>query len=189
MPRFPMTFGAESIEVELPEWTECLSMSEPKALASPRQAIMEALRKPIGSPALGEIVGRKMEGKVEPTAAIVISDNTRPVPYSGESGILSPVVDLLVEAGIKPERITIIVATGTHRALSQAELEGMIDPAVLARPVRIVCHDCRDEASLEFLGTTSRGTRVLINRAYLESDVKILTGLVESHFMAGASGG
>ncbi|MEW5867103.1 MAG: lactate racemase domain-containing protein, partial [Bacillota bacterium] len=42
---------------------------------------------------------------------------------------------------------------------------------------------------LEFLGTTSRGTRVLINRAYLESDVKILTGLVESHFMAGASGG
>ncbi|MGE5572619.1 MAG: nickel-dependent lactate racemase [Bacteroidota bacterium] len=189
MPRFPMTFGRESVEVELPEGTECLSMSEPVPLADPRQAIIEAIRNPTGSESLSETVRKKMETVTSPTAAVVISDNTRPVPYSGDSGILSPVVDLLIEAGVRPDRITIIVATGTHRALFQEELEKMLDPSIFARSIRIVCHDCRDKSSLKFLGTTSRGTRVFINRLYLESDIKILTGLVESHFMAGASGG
>lgn len=189
MPRFPMVFGSESVDVELPDETVCLSMSEPGPLANQAQAIREALQRPIGSASLAEVVRRKTEGKTHPTAAVVISDNTRPVPYRGDSGILAPVVDTLIEAGIEPDRITIIAATGTHRVLTRDELEGMIDPSVLARPVRIVCHDCRDRANLASLGTTSRGTHVLINRVYLESDVKILTGLVESHFMAGASGG
>lgn len=189
MPRFPMVFGTEWIEVELPEGTECLSMSEPAPLANPRQAILEALYRPIGSPGLDEIVRRKLESKVDPTVAIVISDNTRPVPYSGEAGLLSPIVDLLARAGIETDHITIIVATGTHRVLSKDELEKMIDRSVFKKRIRVVCHDCRDEQGLKFLGTTSRGTRVLINRLYLESDIKILTGLVESHFMVGASGG
>lgn len=189
MPRFPMVFGYEAIEVDLPDGTECLAMSQPVPIARPREAVAETLAHPIGSPDLATIVRSKMAAAPDPGVAIVISDNTRPVPYSGESGILAPVVDLLVGAGVRPERITIIVATGTHRKLSDRELEDTIDPSVLARPVRIVCHDCRDRASLVPLGTTSRGTRVLINRLYLEADIKILTGLVESHFMAGASGG
>ncbi|NLG78291.1 MAG: nickel-dependent lactate racemase [Firmicutes bacterium] len=189
MPRFPMVFGTESVDVELPAETVCLSMSEPGPLGNPARAIREALATPIGSPSLAEVVRKKAEGKPRATAAIVISDNTRPVPYRGESGILAPVVDTLIGAGIEPGRITIIAATGTHRLLSRDELEKMIDPSVPARGVKIVCHDCRDRASLASLGTTSRGTHVLINKTYLESDVKILTGLVESHFMAGASGG
>ncbi len=189
MPRFPMVFGNESIEVGLPDGAECLAMSQPAPIARPREVIAEALRNPIGSPDLVSIVRRKMESCADPCVAVVISDNTRPVPYAGESGILAPVVDLLVGEGVRPERITLIVATGTHRKLSERELEEMIDPSVLARPLRIVCHDCRDKAGLAHLGTTSRGTRVFINRLYLESDIKILTGLVESHFMAGASGG
>jgi nickel-dependent lactate racemase len=43
--------------------------------------------------------------------------------------------------------------------------------------------------NLIYLGKTSRGSDISINRHYIESDLKILTGLVESHFMAGASGG
>ncbi|MDI7247194.1 MAG: nickel-dependent lactate racemase [Bacillota bacterium] len=189
MPRFPIVFGDESIEIDLPGGTECLAMSGPAPIARPKDAIMEALRNPIGASDLASLVRRKMESVADPGVAIVISDNTRPVPYAGESGILAPVVDLLVSAGVHPECITIIVATGTHRKLSGQELGEMLDPSVLARPVRIVCHDCRDESNLVPLGTTSRGTRVLINRLYLEADIKILTGLVESHFMAGASGG
>lgn len=189
MASFPMVFGAESVDVELPAETVCLSMSEPGPLENPSRAIREALAKPIGSPSLAEVVRRKAEGKPRARAAVVISDNTRPVPYRGEAGILAPVVDTLIDAGIEPGRITIIAATGTHRLLSRDELEKMIDPSVPARGVEIVCHDCRDRASLASLGTTSRGTHVLINETYLESDVKILTGLVESHFMAGTSGG
>ncbi|MCR4401606.1 MAG: nickel-dependent lactate racemase [Firmicutes bacterium] len=189
MAKFSMVFGAESIDVELPAETVCLSMSEPGPLGDPSRAIKETLARPIGSPSLDEIVRRKRKERPEATAAVVISDNTRPVPYRGEGGILAPVVDTLIEAGIRPDRIAVIAATGTHRVLSRDELERMIDRSVLARGVRIICHDCRDRASLASLGTTSRGTRVLINKTYLESDVKILTGLVESHFMAGTSGG
>ena len=70
------------------------------------------------------------------------------------------------------------MATGTHRALTEAELAAMLDPAVLELPLRVVCHDCRDRAGLVRLGKTSRGTEVLINRLYMEADLKILTGLV-----------
>ena len=189
MTRAILPFGDPRIEIELPESAEILGMAAPKPLADPGRAIRAALRRPIGLPGLDEIVRRKLATTASPRVALVVSDNTRPVPYRGEAGLLVPIVELLRAEGIAPERITIIVATGTHRALTQTELEAMLDPAVLALPLRVVCHDCRDRAGLVHLGRTSRGTEVFINRLYMEADLKILTGLVESHFMAGASGG
>lgn len=189
MPRYNIVFGEESVEIELPEGTECLSTRKPEAIANPRQAILDALGNPIGSPRLEEIVKTKSVGASCLKVAIVVSDNTRPVPYTGDAGILSPTIDLLLECGVRAENITIIVATGTHRSLSEAELRKMFDRSVFERSINIICHDCRDESNLKFVGTTSRGTDLFVNRLYLEADVKILTGLVESHFMAGASGG
>ena len=69
------------------------------------------------------------------------------------------------------------------------ELRSMLDPRIFATKIEIRNHDCEDPESLVYLGETQRGTRVYINRYYMEADLKILTGLVESHFMAGASGG
>ena len=184
-----LPFGHPPIAIELPEGAEILGMADPKPLADPAGTIRAALRRPIGLPGLDEIVRRKLAETASPRVALVVSDNTRPVPYRGKAGILLPIVELLRAEGIPPERITIIVATGTHRALTEAELTAMLDPAVLALPLRVVCHDCRDRAGLVHLGRTSRGTEVFINRLYMEADLKILTGLVESHFMAGASGG
>lgn len=189
MRKFAMGFGAEIIEIRLPDETECLTMSKPIPITKPKDAILEAINNPIESPRLEEIIKDKGKPASELEVAIVISDNTRPVPYAGDSGILSPIIDTLIELGVKPELITIIVATGTHRELSQDELEAMLDPSIFERSIRIVCHDCRDEANLKSLGVTSRGTKVFINKRFVESDIKILTGLVESHFMAGASGG
>lgn len=189
MQKFSMGFGGQAVEIRLPEGTHCLAMSKPTPIADPKDAILKAISSPIGSPGLSEIIIGKGKPARDLTAAVVISDNTRPVPYAGDSGILSPIIDALIEFGVNPRHITIIVATGTHRELSQDELKAMLDPSVFERSITIVCHDCRDESNLRFLGVTSRGTKVFINKLYVESDIRILTGLVESHFMAGASGG
>ncbi|MCK5767506.1 MAG: DUF2088 domain-containing protein, partial [Candidatus Atribacteria bacterium] len=95
----------------------------------------------------------------------------------------------LLAKNISHERILILVATGTHRPLSEKELREMLDSRVFDYRIPIKNHNCRDKNNLVYLGETSRGSTVHINRDYMEADIKILTGLVETHFMAGASGG
>lgn len=180
-----MPFGDEIISLDLPEGTEVLRMNEAVVLEDPKESVNRAIENPLGTAALDEIVRQKSE---EPSAVIVISDNTRPVPYSGEQGILLPLVRKLLNAGVKAQKITILVATGTHRRLSEEELKGMIDPEVFRLDLPIHVHDCRKDP-LTHLGKTSRGSEVHVNSLYLDADITILTGLVESHFMAGASGG
>lgn len=189
MQKVTLTLGAESLEFSLPDGADILSMKEAAPLPHPAEAIEDALRNPIGSPSLDEIIAAKLQQNPNSTAAIVISDNTRPVPYKGESGILWPIIDRLLSHGIPSNRILVLVANGTHRQLSRAELEAMLDPRVFRSEVQIINHDCRAEDDLVFLGTTRRGTETYVNKHYVQADIKILTGLVESHFMAGASGG
>jgi nickel-dependent lactate racemase len=187
--RVGFDLGARRLDLDLPLRAEVLTMGQAPVVADPAAAIAAALCAPLGTPPLAEIVRAKLAADRGATAVIVISDNTRPVPYTGPAGILWPVLMTLLHGGVPAERITVLVATGTHRPVSEAELAEMVDPRVLASGVRAVNHDCRDTASLRSVGATRRGTKVAVNRAYLDADIRILTGLVESHFMAGASGG
>jgi hypothetical protein len=95
----------------------------------------------------------------------------------------------LLTGGFRPERVSILVASGTHRRLADAEIRTMLDERVEQAGIAVRCHDAFDQAGLVPLGVTGAGTRVTIDRGYLEADFRILTGLVETHFMAGASGG
>ncbi|PYR41004.1 MAG: nickel-dependent lactate racemase, partial [Acidobacteria bacterium] len=90
--------------------------------------------------------------------------------------------------GIAPEDITILIATGTHRTNTQAELEAMLGRDIACR-YRVVNHDSRDRASLACIGRTSTGVAVHLNRAWINADIRITTGFVEPHFFAGFSGG
>ncbi|NLG83886.1 MAG: nickel-dependent lactate racemase [Firmicutes bacterium] len=181
--------SAARITVRLPQTAEVLRMNKAPPLSDPAGAIRDALVHSIGSPGLAEIVRAKLAANPVAKAVVVVSDNTRPVPYRGEDGILWPVLAVLLEEGMRPENITVLVATGTHRPLTEKELRAMLDPRVFKCGIRIKNHDCRDKAALAYLGTTARGSKVYVNREYLAADLKILTGLVESHFMAGVSGG
>lgn len=197
MKRCHVPLGPGGFELSLPDSVETLSMSTPEPLAAPAAAIREALARPIASPPLAALAkaasakaaSATKPGGAGPTACIVVSDGTRPVPYAGESGILMPIVDILLAEGFAPEGLLVLVATGTHRGMTEAELKRMLDPRIFELGIEVANHDCKDEARLRGLGVTSRGSEVLINSRYLDADLKILTGLVESHFMAGASGG
>lgn len=160
-------------------------------LADPATAIAASLEQPIGSPALADIIAAAAPSKrpADKTATVVVSDITRPdVPYRGESSILHPILHVLEAQGVRPEHITILVATGTHRASTPQEKQLMFGPEVVAR-YPIVDHDAMDASRLRSVGITASGTHVSINTFYLDADIKILTGEIKPHFMAGFSGG
>lgn len=181
-------YGRDRLGLELPAGAEPVVLGKPVVdkLADPAAAVAAALADPVGCPPLAELArGRG-------SACILICDITRPVP---NNLFLRPLVTTLIDAGIPLEKITIVVATGLHRVGSDAELAELCGDEWIVDNVNIVWHDARDESMLLDLGRTpDRGnetsaTEVWINRYFAEADLRIATGLVEPHFMAGWSGG
>jgi nickel-dependent lactate racemase len=189
MKELNIDLGRARFFIKVPDHADIFPMGKVLLLPRPEGKIREALRKPIDSPPLGELVRKKIKEKPKAKAVVVISDPTRPVPYSGKSGILFPIIDEMIRAGLKPSQISLLVATGIHRPTSDEELRKMLDPRIFALNIRIVNHDSRNSEELVPIGKTELGGEILLNRHYVESDLKILTGLVESHFMSGVSGG
>ena len=185
--QFELEFGHEVLHLRTPEPVDILSLPDTPPLKNPRTTVQQSLSKPLAGHSLPELARLAIQRKRDARAVIVVSDNTRPVPYRGDDGILEPVVDVLRDAGIG--HVTILVATGTHRPLTDAQLRSLLPDRLMDGRVTVMNHDCRDPAQLRLLGRTARGTEVWINRHYLDADMKILTGLVEPHFMAGMSGG
>ena len=145
------------------------------------EAVRAALARPVGAPALSTLA------KGRGSACILICDITRPVP---NRLFLRPMIETMLAGGIPAGRITVLVATGLHRPNEGAELAELVgDPWVLDT-VRVENHFARDDSAHVFLGrTATRGTPVGIDRRFVEAELRIATGLVEPHFMAGWSGG
>lgn len=184
-----LNLGRMSFPLKLPDHTDIYRLGKALPLSNPQQKIRQTLQSPIDCLPLREIVSQKLEANPKAVATVVISDNTRPVPYTGNSGILFPSIDEMMDAGLSPSQIRLLVATGTHRPMSQNELRRMLDPRIFSLNLRIINHDSRKARDLVSVGRTELWGEIFLNRYYVDSDIKILTGLVESHFMAGASGG
>ena len=181
-------FGEEELEVQVPAGCVPLRMmSTPGQPVTPAQ-IEQSLRRPIGSDPLEDIIRSKGKPANEVTVCVTVSDITRPVPYKGEQGILPILLGLIEATGVLREHIVIVIGNGMHRASTLAERIAMYGQDVVDQ-YRIVDHDCDDLDSQVLVAHTSTGTEVHVNKAFYHADVKIVTGLVESHFMAGASGG
>jgi nickel-dependent lactate racemase len=163
-------------------------MKETMPLPDPAAAIRAAIARPIGTAPLADLAAAKGKDPAALTVCIATSDITRPVPYQGPAGILAPLLDALHRAGVRREHVTLLVGTGTHRPSTPGERVRMFG-ADVAGAYRVVDHVCDDDASLVLVGKTRAGTDILVNRAFVEADLRIATGLVESHFMAGVSGG
>jgi nickel-dependent lactate racemase len=181
-------FGRNALEVLVPPDCVELSMKGVPVLSDANAAIEKAFLNPIGSPTLEEIIRKKKKLPGEMSVAIAVSDITRPVPYRGEKGILIPILKRLESFKIPKQNIKIIVATGMHRPSTKEEKVEMYGQEVV-RQYRILDHDCERNDLLENIGKTRIGTNVYVNRDFYFSDLKIATGLVESHFMTGVSGG
>ncbi len=179
--RITLDYGRTGLPVELPEDRVVgpLAIRDVPPLADPEIAVTEALARPIGSPPLAELArGRK-------NACVLICDITRPVP---NRLILPPLLRTLEEQGIARRDILILVATGLHRPNEGAELEEMVGPEIV-RDYRIENHHGKAREEHDFLGETPNGVPVYLDSRYVRADLKITTGLIEPHLMAGYSGG
>jgi nickel-dependent lactate racemase len=186
--RIEVEFGDEFLEISVPPDCEILHMKKMPPLANSREEISKALNNPIGTPILGEIIRSKGKPAREVTVCVTVSDITRPVPYKGKNGILVPLLEIIERAGITRDNIAIVVGTGMHRASTMDEKLFMFGKEVVEN-YRIVDHNCEDLSSQVVAAHTSKGTEVYVNKIFYDSDVRIVTGLVESHFMTGISGG
>ncbi len=185
--RIEVEFGDAILSLAMPNGADMLTLPDCSPLNNPESAVRHSLMNPIGARPLPYIVAAAKRRNPDARAVIVVSDNTRPVPYLGKCGILEPVLDILAECDIR--HIGILVANGTHRSLSEHELGKLLPARCFESGLTITNHVCTDRAALRFLGRTGRGTEAWINERYMAADIRILTGLVEPHFMAGVSGG
>jgi nickel-dependent lactate racemase len=175
------SFGKRGIEVSVPEGYECqvLHSRTAPALRDLEAALAAALDRPIGCEPLAKLAAGKR------TAAISICDITRPAP---NSVTLPPLLARLHAAGIPVDGVTILIATGLHRAATPEEIE-IIAGTEIARKYRIVSHDARDLAAHRPLGATRRGTPVYVDERFMAADLHITLGFIEQHLMLGFSGG
>jgi nickel-dependent lactate racemase len=183
-----LEYGEELLTLKVPVGAEVLSMDHTPALSDPASRIEEALHNPVGGKPLAKIIDVMRKPASDLTAAVTVSDNTRPVPYScdREDGILMPLLQNLEEAGIAREHITIVIGTGTHAATS-AEWKRKALGGAIAEQYKIVDHDCESK-TLRSIGSVE-GIEVKVNEHFASADLRIATSLAEPHFMAGVSGG
>lgn len=182
MTKVKVKYGREKVEVKVPD-INLINVLESKAVTNEvaeEEIIKEALKNPIGSKKLKEMV--KKGEKI----CIVVSDITR--AWQRMSVYLSYVVEELELAGIQDEDIIFISATGSHRKQTPEEHRVLLGDKLAGR-FKVIDHVSTNEEDLEYVGTTSFGTPVHINKLALKCDHIILTGSIIYHFLAGWGGG
>jgi lactate racemase len=156
-----------------------LKLKKAPCLEDPVSSIKDAIRNPIGSRPLREIV------RPGQTVTFLVNDNTR----VANSDVFMPVLlDELNSVGVRDEDMRILFALGSHRALKQDEMVVLVGKGVAGR-VKMYNPDCRDESQFVYFGTTSRGTKVFFHRLAVDADHIICTGSVVHHFFSGFGGG
>ena len=176
-----LRYGRGFLETELPDSNvvKVLAIKPAKPLANPIQETWDRISFPTATPPLAEMAGKAS------SACVVISDITRPVP---NQVLLPPILKTLENAGIKREKIIILIATGLHRSSTPAERLEMCGQEIVDR-YRIEDHDATNETEQTYCGQSPNGIPVWVDTRYHQAELKILTGLIEPHLMAGFSGG
>ena len=180
MKEYPIPCGQEEIPLNIPDHVPVQWVESRKIPPVPdvKRAIEEALQNPIGTPRLRDLV-RKGQ-----SVALVVTDITRKLP---EEIILPLLVEELMGGGIRKKDMTAIVATGTHRPNTPEELKEKFGNVVDQIP--FVNHDAYNARELLHLGKTEGGIPLVFNRKVVEADIRISTGVIETHLYAGYSGG
>lgn len=173
--RVPFGSGMQSCSIPAEFPVEWILPPEITGSDNPLNVIEEALNHPLDF---------KFPVQVQ-QVTISVNDKTRPVPHHL---ILPPLLNWLNRHGISDDKVSILIATGTHAPLSPTEIQSLLPDEILKR-VRCISHDCDESENLVFIGVTSRGTPVWVNRVFYQADLKICTGDIEPHHFAGFSGG
>jgi nickel-dependent lactate racemase len=174
-------YGETQIEVDL-QRVDVLNLPPMRSgipVPDVTAAVTQALSSPLGTPPLRELARDRRD------AILLVPDRTRSIPLPA---ILPPVLAELEAGGLGPEQVTIMVAVGTHRPMTREELRRHLGPVICSR-FRVLNHDWQSVDGLVDLGQTPGGTPVVVNRRYVEADLKLAVGAVKPHVVVGWGGG
>ena len=176
-----LSYGKEKVQLSLENLNllDVLKLAEVSPIKDPVSSLKVALANPIGSPPLKEVV------KAGDKVAIIVNDDTR---IANTSFFLPYILKDIEGEGVEREDICIVFANGTHRLLSEEKQKEILGEEIY-KNYRIINHDCHDKENLVYVGETSRGNKVEINRYVVEADKVILTGSIVYHFFVGYGGG
>lgn len=178
---YALAYGKGFLNIDIPDncpTDQILPRDSKGEKLDSAQIIAQALKNPIGTPALKDII----EQKKARNAVIIVNDITRPTPYQF---ILPPLLHE-IEEGISRENIKLIVATGIHRHHTDTDNLQVFGEDI-CKNYKIENHDC--DNNLKSLGLLSNGFELIINREVAEADLVVTTGVVALHYFAGYSGG
>lgn len=175
-----LPFGGRNLGVKVPEenLAQVLTPRSWEPLPDLEGTLEKALAAPLGQPPLWESL------KPSDRVLILSDDNTRLTPAHR---LLPPLLRALEKAGLPKQSISILMALGTHRAMTQEEMRAKVGHGVY-EAFRVFNHDWRDPKQLADLGTSSQGTPLWVNRAALEADLIIGLGAIVPHHIPGFSG-
>lgn len=178
-----LLYDRDRIQFDVPESWQILEPPDPPSIPDVEAAIEQALAEPVGTRPLLELARAADKAG---HAVIVISDITRAVP---NQAFLPAILDTLARAGFERDKIIILIATGMHRPSTHAERIELVGPEI-ADSYHLVDHLSEEATSLvELPAQTSSGASVGIDATYYDAGLRIVTGFIEPHFMAGFSGG
>lgn len=177
-----MPYGCSSKEISIPQRNinkiyKNINLNKLEALSD---KLLNALEDPINSQSLKKLIISQKAKKL----CVIISDNSRANPYRKTLPIILKYVEA---AGISPKDTTILIATGTHPAMTPTEIINHVGKDLYHR-YNIVNHNCKAK-DLVNLGRLSSGNTLKVNKAAVNSDFLITTGIINSHYLAGFSGG
>ncbi|MFO7936758.1 MAG: nickel-dependent lactate racemase [Kiritimatiellia bacterium] len=182
MENISIPYARSSMQVDIPEQNllGVFAGGVPEAGNEPTQQerVRAAMDNPVGSLPLSELVKNKRD------MVVITSDHTRPVP----SSTIMPLILEDARRGNPDIDITILVATGFHRATTRSELVDKLGADIVANE-RIIVHDSQDADGLVRLDDLPSGGELWLNRLAVETDLLIAEGFIEPHFFAGFSGG
>ncbi len=177
-----LPWGDEGLSLSLPsDWhvNDVLEPAPRMGVRDPASEVTRSLDDSIGSQRLRDLVGESTE------VALVVDDLSRPTPVKL---MLPAVLRELEEGGVRQEDITVFVALGVHRPMTEEEIASRVGPSALDG-LRWRNHDSDAAEELVSLGVTRRGTPVLVNKSVARADLVVSVGCIEPHIIASFGGG
>ena len=141
---------------------------------NPDEVIGKSLDSPIGYESLAQF----LEGGKD--IVFIVNDGTRPTPTAKVLDALSKRMDL--------RSARYIIATGTHRDMTQEEYDNVFGSHYAELKDRIICHDAKNSECV-YLGDSKNGTPMEVNRIAVDADRLVIITSVEPHYFAGFTGG
>jgi len=195
-----LAYGRQGARIDVPDenLVAVVEPDWPAVLARPQVAVAKALEHPVDGPPLSAVLAERVgsrSGSIGAAAwrhdwrtfraVVIVSDITRPCP---NRDVLQPVLEAFHDVSIPPECVTILIATGLHAPTVGARARELLGEDIVSK-YRVINHFGHRVVALQRMGETAAGTPVVLAREWVDADLRVATGVVEPHMMAGFSGG